>query len=78
MVSIVPGKFLQKTGVGDAYASGFLANFLYNKSDFQENLLSGAMNAASVIEHLGSQPGLLTREVLMQKIDMYKNKDGKK
>lgn len=61
---VLPGKFVQKTGVGDAYASGFLASLFYNKHDVQKAMLWGAMNASSVIGHMGAQGGLLTKEQL--------------
>lgn len=65
---ILPGNFVQKTGVGDAYASAFLASLIYNRNNFQQALLWGAANAASVIEHIGSQPGLLTKEKLQERV----------
>lgn len=64
----VPGEYVQKTGVGDAYASGFLGSLFYNKEDIQKAMLWGAINASSVIGHLGAQGGLLTKEELEKKV----------
>lgn len=68
--SIIPGTFMQKTGVGDAYASGFLASLFYNNYAMQTAMVWGAINAASVIAHMGAQGGLLTKEQLGQKINV--------
>jgi hypothetical protein len=51
----------------DAYASGFLAGIIGRK-EVQEAMLSGAVNSASVIEHLGAQTGLLRKEELEERI----------
>jgi len=65
---MIPSVFKQKTGVGDAYASGFLASLFYNQGDMQQALLWGATNASSVVEHIGAQPGLLTKEELLRRV----------
>lgn len=62
-----PTTFLQKTGVGDAYASAFMAGLIQGKN-IQESMRDGALNASNVIQHIGAQTGLLTKEQLMQKI----------
>ncbi|HSW87536.1 MAG TPA: carbohydrate kinase family protein [Candidatus Saccharimonadales bacterium] len=64
----IPGEYVQKTGVGDAYASGFLGSLFYNKEDIQKAMLWGATNASSVIGHLGAQGGLLKKEEIEKKI----------
>lgn len=60
--------FLQKTGVGDAYASGFMSALIQGKT-LQQAMKYGALNASSVIQHIGAQTGLLTKEVLLSKIE---------
>ena len=62
--AIIPGKFVQKTGVGDAYASGFLGSLFYNGSIIQQAMRWGAKNASSVVGHMGAQGGLLRKEEL--------------
>lgn len=52
---------VERTGAGDAFATGFLAAIISGK-DEKEALFWGAKNASSVIEQIGSQKGLLTRE----------------
>lgn len=63
----VTSKILQKTGVGDAYATGLLAA-LSNGKKMQEAMVWGATNSASVMEHIGAQAGLLTKEQLEERM----------
>lgn len=58
---------VERTGAGDAFATGFLAAFLAKKS-LKEAMLYGVHNAASVIGHVGAQAGLLTKEELDVKV----------
>jgi len=46
------------TGAGDAFAAGFLGEYIKTDS-IEKSLLFGARNATGVIEHLGAQNGLL-------------------
>ncbi len=56
-------KAIERTGAGDAYASGFLAAIIYKKS-IEEAMEWGTKNAGSVITKVGAQAGLLTAEEL--------------
>ncbi|MBI5045285.1 MAG: carbohydrate kinase family protein [Candidatus Levybacteria bacterium] len=58
---------IEKTGAGDAFASGFLAAML-SKHSIKDAMLFGAHNAASVIGHMGAQKGLLEKEDLERKL----------
>ena len=51
-------KIADTTGAGDAFASGFLGKFI-KTGDIKTSLKFATKNAASVIEHLGAQNGLL-------------------
>jgi len=51
----------EKTGVGDAYASGFLGARLLGK-DVAECMRWGVLNASSVIKRVGAQEGLLRED----------------
>lgn len=55
---------VERTGAGDAYASGFLAGYLSALS-IDDCMRWGTHNAASVIGQSGAQPGLLLREELI-------------
>lgn len=56
---IYPGKLVETTGAGDAYASGFLAAFLAKK-DAETAMKWGSINAASVVGKVGPSAGLLS------------------
>ncbi len=59
---------IELTGAGDAYASGFLAGVFHNLN-FQESMLWGSYNAASVVSSVGAQQGLLKKGALEEKIN---------
>lgn len=52
-------KVIDTTGAGDAFASGFLGEYL-KTDNIQKALLFGAKNACSVIQQMGAQKGFLT------------------
>jgi len=54
----LPVDAYERTGAGDAFGSGCLSALIKGKS-FEEALLWGTVNAASVIGYTGSQKGLL-------------------
>lgn len=53
----------QRTGAGDAFASTFTSAIILGKS-VEDALRWGPINSMSVIQHVGAQFGLLTREQL--------------
>lgn len=59
--SIIETEVVEKTGAGDAYASGFLSAVILGR-DYQTAMKWGTKNAASVISKVGAQTGLLRRE----------------
>lgn len=67
-LSAYPGEPIERTGAGDSYAAGFLAAHIYGKS-IEEAMAWGAINAASVIQKVGSQAGLLSKEDIESKIN---------
>ena len=48
---------IERTGCGDSYSTGFLAALMYGH-DMKEAMKWGTLNAASVIQQIGPQPGL--------------------
>lgn len=60
------GKIVERTGAGDAYASGFLAASLYNLP-LAKAMEWGSWNATSVVGKVGAQAGLLTKEQIEEK-----------
>jgi len=55
---ILPMDSYERTGAGDAFGSGCLAAIIKGKS-FEEALLWGTLNSASVIGYVGPQKGLI-------------------
>jgi ribokinase len=58
---LFPGEIVERTGAGDAFTSGFLASTI-NGGNVSEAMQWGAINASSVVGHIGAQDGLLTIE----------------
>jgi ribokinase len=54
---------VEKTGAGDAYTAGFLAAVLNSKL-IEEAMRWGTLNAASVVQKIGAEEGLLTKPAL--------------
>jgi sugar/nucleoside kinase (ribokinase family) len=66
-LAIFPSKLLETTGSGDAYATGVVAGLFYGQ-DLSEAMRWGTANAASVVEQIGPQAGLLTREQIKERL----------
>lgn len=61
------GEVVERTGAGDAFASGFLAAVIHGES--LENAMEwGSINAASVVGQVGAEAGLLTKNALEERI----------
>ncbi|MGI8420286.1 MAG: carbohydrate kinase family protein [Candidatus Levyibacteriota bacterium] len=56
-----PGKAVERTGAGDAFATGFLAGAIHGCC-LPDAMKWGSVNAASVVAHIGAQAGLLNKE----------------
>jgi len=59
---------LDRTGAGDAFASTF-ASALANERSLEEALLWGPINSMSVVQYVGAQKGLLTKEKLEEYLE---------
>jgi len=64
-VAALPATLVEKTGAGDAYASGLISALSAGEA-FQEAMVWGALNASSVIGKTGAQNGLLTKTELVE------------
>lgn len=60
-------KPVNTTGAGDAFGSGFLAGYL-NSQSVETALSWGMVNSGSVIQAIGAQRGLLTKQELISKL----------
>jgi sugar/nucleoside kinase (ribokinase family) len=59
---------VERTGAGDAFSSTFTAAIALGKS-IPEALSWGPINSMNVVQHIGAQAGLLSREKLEQYLD---------
>ena len=55
----------ETTGAGDAFAAGFLANFIQSQ-DISEALKWGIIQSSSVLREIGSVNGLATMEEIIE------------
>ena len=60
----IPTKIAEKTGAGDAFASGFIAAIMYDK-DLETAAEWGVRNASSVMTIIGAQNGLLNNKQIL-------------
>ncbi len=63
-----PAKIVERTGCGDAFASGVVAALL-RKKDVSEAVRWGSVNAAGVLEHVGPHAGLRTVKDIEQLLE---------
>ncbi|MBI4037076.1 carbohydrate kinase family protein [Candidatus Daviesbacteria bacterium] len=66
-LGVFPAKVIDMTGAGDSFAAGVLAGLFYGKS-LGEAMRWGAVDAASNIEEVGAQNGLLNYEKMQEKL----------
>jgi len=65
-----PEKFVEATGAGDAFATGFVAALFHGKS-VPEAMRWGTANSAGVIGKIGPQEGLLTVAKINKMLERY-------
>jgi len=65
-----PAEIVERTGAGDAFATGFLGAVM-SGLDHKEAMKWGSVNAASVIEHIGAQEGLLGKEDIQKRLQAH-------
>lgn len=69
-MGVFPTKVIEMTGAGDAFATGFIAA-LHNNQDIGEALIWGTANSTSVINYIGPQEGLLTKQGIEKMVAKY-------
>jgi len=67
-----PTRGHEKTGAGDAYATGFFAAYLYG-NNIPTSMRWGLAVSGSVMEHMGAQCGLLTKRGLDERLKNFNN-----
>ncbi len=68
----IPSEVTERTGAGDAYASGFFASFL-KKNDVPTSMRWGTINANAVTKLVGAQAGLLKQKDLDNELLEHNN-----
>jgi ribokinase len=63
---------VERTGAGDSCSSTIIAAMILGKS-FEEALLWGPINSANVVQYVGAQAGLLSRDALEQELASKKD-----
>lgn len=66
-IGVFPHKVVEVTGAGDAYAIGVLAGLFHGK-DLKEAMRWGAANGAAVVEKIGAQSGLLSYNMMLDRL----------
>lgn len=67
-------KVVDRTGGGDAAASGFISGFIKSKGNIEYAIQLGMTNAVSCLQKWGAKNGLLEKEDKFKKIKIIKNK----
>lgn len=62
----------EKTGAGDAYASGFLAGY-FETDSIEEAMRWGSINAHVAMQKIGAQNGLATRNEMLNTLKKHDN-----
>ncbi|MFA5934051.1 MAG: PfkB family carbohydrate kinase [Candidatus Paceibacterota bacterium] len=63
-IPVYPHEPYDRTGAGDAFSSTFTSALILGKS-IEEALMWGPINSMSVVQYIGAQKGLLSREALL-------------
>lgn len=69
-IDVFPGKLVEATGAGDAFATGFVGALMHVGST-SDALKWGSVNAASVIEFVGPQKGLLSHRQILSRLKKH-------
>ena len=70
--TVLPVDAYERTGAGDAFGSGALSAIIKGKS-FEEALIWGTVNSASVIGFIGAEKGLLRAEEIGEWVERAKS-----
>ncbi|MBI4714044.1 carbohydrate kinase family protein [Candidatus Uhrbacteria bacterium] len=69
-IDIFPGKLVEATGAGDAFATGFIGALMHGKTA-KDALKWGSVNSASVIGQVGPQDGLLSDRQIASRLKKH-------
>jgi len=66
------GNFIDNTGAGDAFGSGFVSGFLQSKGNVKYAIQLGMANSVSCLNHWGAKGGLLKKKQKFKKVKVKK------
>ena len=66
-------KVLDRTGAGDAFASGFLSQWVQGKS-LVDSIVFGSANSTSVVRYIGAKTGILPHDVKLHHMPLHEQK----
>lgn len=66
-------KVLDRTGAGDAFASGFLSQWVQGKS-LVDSIVFGSANSTSVVRYIGAKTGILPHGVKLHHMPLHEQK----
>lgn len=66
-------KVVDRTGAGDAFASGFLSQWIQGKS-LVESIVFGSANSTSVVRYIGAKTGILPKNVTLHHMPLHEQK----
>jgi sugar/nucleoside kinase (ribokinase family) len=75
-IGIFNSEIVERTGAGDAYATGFLSAII-NGQTVSEAMRWGTFESASVVSAVGAQKGLLTKEQMEKILNEHKQLQAK-
>ena len=62
-----PAEVINTTGAGDSFSAAFVSSLFYQPGNLKQALKWGVTNSASVIDQIGAQKGLLTKNQVIKK-----------
>jgi len=66
-------KVLDRTGAGDAFASGFLSQWVQGKS-LVDSIVFASANSTSVVQYIGAKTGILPKNVRLHHMPLHEQK----
>lgn len=63
-------KVIDRTGAGDAFASGFLSQWAQGKS-LRDSIVFASANSTSVVRYIGAKPGILHKGVKLHDMPLH-------
>lgn len=65
-------KVIDRTGAGDAFASGFLSQWVLGKS-LAESIVFASANSTSVVQYIGAKKGILHKGVILHHMPLHEH-----